>query len=321
MKALVYREYGGPERLALEEVPRPEPGADEVLLEVAAVALNQSDWEFLAGHPAYIRMWGLTRPRHRVLGSDLAGRVVAVGPAVTRFQVGDAVFGDVFERWGGLAEYVTAPERLLLPKPESLSFEQAAALPQSGVLALQGLRQGRPLEPGQRVLINGAGGGAGTFALQLARQLGAGEITGVDHPRKLELMRSLGADRVLDYTTEDFAEAHGRYDRILDCVATRSVFEVARALTRNGTYLAAGGSLGRVLEVGLFGAAISGLDSRRVGILMHRQNLEDIGHIAQLCVAGELRPWIERTVPLAAAAEAFADLGAGRVLGKIVVTP
>lgn len=321
MKALVYREYGGPERLALEEVACPEPAAHEVLIEVAAVALNASDWEFLTGSPLYIRMWGLFRPRISILGSDIAGRVVAVGSSVTRFRPGDAVLGDVFERWGGLAERVVAPEDALVPKPDGLSFAAAAAIPQSGVLALQGLRTRGRQALGRRVLINGAGGGAGTFAVQLARHLGASEVTGVDHPAKLEQLRALGADRVLDYTADDFTRGEARYDHILDFVAGHSVVGCARALSRAGVYQAAGGSIPRLLEVGLLGAQVSALDSRRVGVLVHRPNREDLSHVARLCEAGTIRPVVSQTYPLAEGAEAFRQLGAGRVFGKVVLTP
>lgn len=318
---MVYRDYGSPERLTLEDVARPEPADDEVLVEVEAVSLNASDWELLNGSPSYTRIWGLCRPRHQVLGSDIAGRVAALGKAVTRFRPGDAVFGDVFERWGGLAEFALASESALLRKPDELSFEQAAAIPQSAVLALQGLRQGRRQEPGHRVLINGAGGGAGTFAIQLAKYLGAAEVTGVDHTRKLDRMRSLGADRVIDYMEEDFTRNGGRYDRIVDFAASRSILDCARALTPTGVYVLAGGSVRQIVGALVLGSVISALHRKSLGLLMHRQSRSDMELVVRLCEAGDVRPVIDRLYPLGETAEAFRQLGEGRAFGKVVITP
>src|SRR5437870_5869086 len=229
MKAIVYRKYGPPDVLRLKEVERPTPTDDEVLIKVQAVSVNRSDWEILTGSPLYARIGGLLRPRHQILGSDIAGRVETAGRNVTLFQPGDEVFGDILGPMGGFAEYVCAREKALAIKPASMTFEEAAAIPQAAVIALQGSRDKGQVKPGQKVLINGAGGGAGTFALQLAKLYGA-EVTGVDNTGKLDFMRSLGADHVIDYTREDFTSNGNQYDFILDLIAYRSAFDYARAL-------------------------------------------------------------------------------------------
>lgn len=320
MKAIVYDDYGGPERLRMDDVAPPEPRADEVLIQVEAVALNASDVEFLRGAPAYVRMWGLRRPRYRVLGSDVAGRVVAVGRDVTQLRPGDAVLTDTMERWGGLAEFLVASESKCVRKPEGLSFEQAAATPQSGVLALQALLRGNG-PAGERVLINGAGGGAGTFAVQLARNLGAAEITAVDRGPKLARLRALGADHVLDYAETDFAQTGARYDRIVDFVATRPMRDCARALAPRGQYLLVGGDVPHLLGALFLGALLGALGGKKLGVFAHRQHPADLTRIAELCAAGSVTPVIDRVVPLAAAPEAFRDLLEGRVFGKVVLTP
>ena len=242
MKAIVYTKYGPPEVLQLKEVAKPTPKDDEVLIKVRAVSVNRSDWEGLRGKPLYARIGGLLRPRHQILGSDVAGRVEMAGRNVRRFQPGDEVFGDILPRLGGFAEYVCARESALALKPASLTFEEAASIPQAAVIALQAIRDKGRVQPGQKVLINGAGGGAGTFAVQLAKLYGA-EVTGVDNTGKLDFMRSLGADHVIDYTREDFTKNGNQYDLILDIVAHRSVFAYARALRPTGSYYAVGGSV------------------------------------------------------------------------------
>ena len=229
MKAIVYTKYGSPEVLQLKEVAKPTPRDDEVLIKVQAVSVNRSDWEGLRGKPLYARIGGLLKPRHQILGSDVAGRVEMAGRNVRRFQAGDEVFGDILPRLGGFAEYVRARESALAPKPASMTFEEAAAIPQAAVIALQGIRDKGRVQPGQKVLVNGGGGGAGTFAVQLAKLYGA-EVTGVDNTGKLDFMRSLGADHVIDHTREDFTKNGERHDLILDVVAHRSVFAYKRAL-------------------------------------------------------------------------------------------
>jgi len=229
MKAVVYTRYGGPDVLRLTDVDTPVPGDGQVLVKVHAVSLNASDWEMLRGKPLYSRIGGPFRPRHHVLGSDIAGRVVAAGRNATRFRPGDDVFADILSSMGGFAEYVCVRQAALAPVPAGLNYEQAAALPQAGAIALQGVRGGGRVRPGQKVLINGGGGGSGMYAVQLARLDGA-EVTGVDNAEKLEFMRSLGADHVIDYAREDFTRNGPGYDLILDLAAYRPAFAYRRSL-------------------------------------------------------------------------------------------
>ena len=320
MKAIVRYEYGSLDVLNLEEIDKPTPRDDEVLIKVHAVSLNSSDWEFLRGTPIYIRMWGLLKPRHPILGSDIAGRVEAVGKNVREFQPGDEVFGDLMYRWGGFAEYVCAPEAELMVKPASMTFEQIAAVPQAAVVALQGLRDKGQIEAGQKVLINGAGGGAGTFAVQIAKSVGA-EVTEVDRTSKLELMRSIGADHVIDYTQEDFARNEQRYDLILDLVAHRSIFDWRRALSPQGNYVLVGGSVARIFQTLLLGPCFSMIGNKKMGILAAEQNKkEDLVYIQQLLESGKIRPVIDRHFPLSEVPEALRYLGEGHALGKVVIT-
>jgi NADPH:quinone reductase-like Zn-dependent oxidoreductase len=316
MKAVVYDAYGPPEVLRFEEVERPVPRADEVLVKVHAVSVNASDWETLVGSPAYSRTGGLRRPRIRTLGSDIAGVVEAVGPGVTRFGPGDEVFGDNLEKKGGFAEYAVARERALSAKPAGLSFVDAAALPQSGVIALQGTREVRE---GQAVLVNGAAGGAGSLAVQLARRAGA-EVTGVDRGDKLPFAREMGAHHVLDYTTADFTRAGARYDLVLDLVASRGVLALRRALAPDGRYYAVGGPVPTLLGVLLLGPLSSVGTGRRIRVLAVRQNETDLLEIAGLYGDGTLDPVVERTYPLEETPVALRHLGDGDARGKVVVT-
>ncbi len=315
MKAVVRDRYGPPDVLRVEEVPAPTPGRGEVLVEVAAVSVNLSAWECLVGSPAYARIGGLRSPASRILGSDVAGRVVAVGPDVRRFRPGDEVFGDNLDPKGGFAELVVVAERSLAPKPDQLSFVEASALPQAGAIAAQGTEG---IGPGQRVLINGAGGGSGSFAIQLAKRRGA-HVTGVDNERKLDLMRSLGADDVIDHRAEDPTKREERFDLVLDLVARRSVFAMLRILAAGGRYRWVGGTMRSLLRVSTIGAVSARLTGRRMGLLVVHEGPEHFGPVAELCAAGELRIPIDRTVGLDGVAEALADVGAGRALGKIVV--
>ena len=315
MRAVVYDRYGPPDVLRVEELPKPSPGANQVLVEVVATSLNLSDWEGLTGSPAYARIGGLRTPRRRVLGSDLAGRVAAVGRGVTGFRVGDEVYGDNMGLLGGFAEYAVAPVTALSRKPAELTFAQASALPQAGAIALQGTAGARR---GQRVLINGAGGGSGSFAIQLAKRAGA-HVTGVDNAGKLDFMRGVGADDVVDYTTSDFTRLDP-FDLILDLVAHRSVFAYRRALARGGRYLCVGGTVRSVLRVMTVGAALGLVTGRRLGLLIAREGPAYFEPVAESCGVGELRIHIDRTFPLAETARALAYLGEGRALGKVVVT-
>jgi NADPH:quinone reductase-like Zn-dependent oxidoreductase len=315
MRAVVYERYGSPDQLRLDEVDRPRAVRDEVVVRVRAVSLNASDWETLRGKPAYARIGGLTKPRFRTLGSDIAGVVEAAGPDVTRLRPGDEVFGDNLERMGGFAEYARAREKALAVKPPGLSFEDAAAIPQSGVIALQGTRGVRP---GQRVLVNGAGGGAGSFAVQLAKLAGA-EVTGVDRGEKLDFVRGLGADHVVDYTRDDFTRTGERYDLVLDVTAHRSVFAYRRAVAPGGRYYCVGGSVPTLLQVLFLGPVVGG--GRRLRVLAVRQRIDDLDTLAALCLAGTVVPAIDRRYALADVPEAMRHLGAGHARGKLVVLP
>jgi NADPH:quinone reductase-like Zn-dependent oxidoreductase len=317
MKAVVYERYGGPEVLRVEDVPMPSAGQGQVLLEVAATSINLSDWEGLTGSPGYARLGGLRVPRNPVLGSDIAGVVAAVGDGVTRFRPGDEVYGDNLRLKGGFAEYAVAPASALSRKPEALTFAEASALPQAGAIALQGTAQAAA---GKRLLINGAGGGSGAFAIQVAKRLGA-HVTGVDNDGKLDFMRSLGADEVIDYRRDDFTRGRAPYDLILDLVAHRSVFAYRRALARGGRYRCAGGTVRTLLRVITVGAIAGKVTGRSLGVLVVKEGPEHFAPLADLCVAGDVDIHIERTFTLDRVAEAMAHVGDGRALGKVVVTP
>ncbi|HSK85839.1 MAG TPA: NAD(P)-dependent alcohol dehydrogenase [Rubrobacter sp.] len=319
MKAFVYTKYGPPEVLKLKVVAKPTPKDDEVLIKVRAVSVNRSDWEGLSGKPLYARLGGLLKPRQHILGSDIAGRVERAGRHIRRFRPGDEVFGDILPRLGGFAEYVCARESALAPKPASMTFEEAAAIPQAAVIALQGTRDKGKIQPGQKVLITGAGGGAGTFAVQLAKLYGA-EVTGVDNTGKLDFMRSLGADHVIDYTREDFTKNGEQYDLILDIVANRSVFAYKRALRPNGSYFLTGGSVTTIFQILLLGPWIRGTTGKKMRILAVQPNLKDLVHVTDLHEAGKVVPVIDRRYPLSEIREALRYLGEGRTKGKVVIT-
>jgi NADPH:quinone reductase-like Zn-dependent oxidoreductase len=316
MKAVVYDRYGPPEVLRLEQREQPTPTRDQVLVQVLATSVNLSDWEGLVGSPAYARIGGLRRPSRRVLGSDIAGRVVAVGSDVTTFRPGDEVYGDNLRLMGGFAEYCVAPASVLAPKPASLTFVEASTLPQAGPIALQGTAAAAP---GTRVLVNGGGGGSGTFAIQLAKQAGA-HVTGVDNAGKLDHMLALGADEVLDYRRDDFTRQKP-YDLVLDLVAHRPVRDCARALAPGGRYWCVGGPARTVLNVLISGAVVGRLSGRRIGVLAVKPGPAHFEPLAQRCAAGELTIVVDRTFTLAQVPEALAYVGEGRALGKVVVVP
>jgi NADPH:quinone reductase-like Zn-dependent oxidoreductase len=320
MKAIVYTRYGPPDVLRLTDVDTPTPRDNEVLVRVRAVSLNRSDWETLRGRPAYSRIGGLWRPRHHILGSDIAGRVEAVGRDVSRVQPGDDVFADILGRMGGFAEYVCVPERALAPMPDGLTYEQAAALPQAGAIALQGILRKGEVQPGQSVLINGAGGGSGMYAVQLAKLHGA-EVTGVDNAEKLEFMRSVGADHVIDYTREDFTRNGRTYDLVLDLAAYRSAFAYARSLSPAGRYFCVGGSVPTLLQVLLIGPLLGGSTGKKIRVLAVRLGVEHIGEMVRLCQTGKIATVIDRRYPLSQVPEALRYLGGGHAKGKVVITP
>ena len=317
MKAVVYDQYGSPDLLHVEEVPVPSPAAGQVRVKVAATSVNLSDWEGLRGSPAYARIGGLRRPAHRTLGSDIAGVVDDLGQGVSRFRTGDEVYGDNLALMGGFAEYALAPESVLAHKPAQLTFPEASTIPQAGAIALQGTET---TVAGSRVLINGAGGGSGSFAIQLAKRLGA-HVTGVDNAAKQDFMRSMGADDVIDYRRDDFTRTTQPYDLILDLVAHRSVFAYQRALAPGGKYRCVGGSVPALLRVLTMGSVVGRVTGRSIGVLAVKEGPSYFEPLAGLCVAGSVRIPIDRSFALDELPAALARVGEGRACGKVVVVP
>ena len=319
MKAIVYHRYGPPDLLSLEELDKPTPKDDEILLKVHAVSVNDWDWGLLHGTPFANRlMSGLLKPKKKILGSDVAGRVEAVGKGVSRFRPGDEVFGDLSGRWGGFAEYVCARQDAVALKPAGMTFEDAAAIPQAGMLAVQGLRDSGGIQPGQKLLINGAGGGVGTFGIQIARLYGC-ETTGVDSSEKLDMLRSLGFDHVIDYAAEDFTKAGRRYDLILDVKTTRSVFDCARALKPGGTYVTCGGASRYIMQTLLLAPWIKLAGKKKVRVVFLKAN-KDLAYMAELFEAGKLKPVLDGPYELSQVPEAMRHLGEGKHKGKVVIS-
>lgn len=321
MKAIVYHEYGSPDVLALQEVAEPVVTESSVLVHIRAASANPYDWHFMRGIPYFMRaISGLRQPKNSRLGGDMAGEIVAVGKGVTRFRPGDAVYG--FVAHGGFAESIAVAEEVLGPKPANLTFEQAAAVPLAALTALQGLRDVGQVQPGQRVLVVGASGGVGTFAVQLARAFGA-EVTGVCSTRNLELVRSLGAHHIIDYTREDFTRGQPKYDLIFHLAGTHSPAACRRALTPRGTLvLSSGDSKGRWLGPlnRIFQAAIlSPFVSQKLAQLETKGSQGDLALLTELIEAGKITPFIDRTYPLCETAEAIRYLETGRARGKVVI--
>ena len=320
MKAIVYTKYGSPDALELKELEKPIPKDDEVLIKVHAVSINSMDWDMLIGRPLEYRFFsGLLKPtKTKILGCDIAGRIEAVGKYIKQFHPGDDVFGDLCQSsWGGFAEYVCAKENELTLKPISMTYQESAATPQAGLLALQGLCGKREIKPGQSILINGAGGGVGTFAIQMAKSLGA-EVTGVDNTGKLDMMSALGADHVIDYTQEDFTKNGKCYDLILDVKTDRSIFDYRRALSANGIYVTVGGKTARILQLLFLGSLISMTGSKKLTLVMHKPN-KDLNILIELFESGKVKPVIDRCFPLSKTAEAFKYFGEGHFKGKVVI--
>jgi NADPH:quinone reductase-like Zn-dependent oxidoreductase len=315
VKAVVRDRYGTTEVLRVDELASPVLEADDVLVRVRATSLNLSDWECLVGSPVYSRVGGLRRPARRVLGSDIAGTVEAVGSAVTRFAVGDEVYGDNLGAMGGFAELARAPEKVLAHKPPELSFVQASTLPQSGAIAVQGTALAAP---GLRMLINGAGGGSGSFAIQLAKAAGA-DVVAVDNAEKLDFMRSLGADEVIDYRTRDVTRDRRSYDLVLDLVAHRNPFAYHRMLARGGTYRCAGGTVRSLLGAATVGSVAARATGRRLGVLMVKTGPERFGPLGERCANGEVKIHVDRIFSLEAVPDALRYVGDGHALGKVVV--
>lgn len=317
MKALSYTQYGGPEVLLIRDVEKPVPTDDEVLVKVYAASLNDWDLGLLRGDFVNRLLNGFLKPKQHILSSDIAGQVEAVGKNVTRFKIGDLVYGDLSGRWGGFAEYTCAPEKALALKQAGMTFEEAAAIPQAAMLAVQGLIDSGNLQKGQRLLINGAGGGVGTFAIQIAKQYGA-EVTGVDSSIKLEMLRSIGFDHVIDYALEDFTKNGRSYDLILDVKTNRSMFDYARALYRGGVYVTVGGSMGRLLQAVILAPLFSKFKKRHIRIVMLKPN-KDLAYINNLFAAGKIKPVIGGVFSLEEAPDAFRMFERGEQQGKLVI--
>lgn len=319
MKAIVYTEYGSPDVLVLKEIAKPTPKEDEVLVKVCAVSANAADLHLLRADPVLIRLSsGLLKPKNKILGSDIAGRVEAIGSNVKGFKPGDEVFGDISAGgWGGFAEYVCAHENALVLKPANLSFEEAAAVPMAAVTALQGLRQGQ-IQEGQKVLINGASGGVGMFAVQIAKAFGA-EVTAVCSTRNLAIVRSIGADHVIDYTREDFTQNGKHYDLILAANGARSISDYKRALAPRGTYVMSGGAMSQMTQAMLMGPWMS-RNGQKMGNLAAKPNKMDLAFVKELLEAGKVKPVIDRCYPLRETAEAVRYLEEGHARGKVVIT-
>lgn len=318
MKAIIYTQYGGPEVLQLKEVDKPAPKDNEVLIKVYAASLNDWDWGLLHGDLINRMMFGLFKPKKKILGSDIAGRVEAIGKNVTLFKPGDEVYGDLSGQWGGFAEYVCAIEKALGPKPPAMSFEAAAAIPQAAMLAVQGLIDKGKIQAGQKLLINGAGGGVGTFGVQIAKLYGA-EVTGVDSAGKLDMLRAMGFDHVIDYTKEDFTKNGQQYDMILDVKTHRSPFSYTRSLRPGGVYVTVGGSIARLLQVLILKPWISMFTKKHLRIVALKTN-KDLLYMNELYESGKVKPVIDGPYKLSEVPEAFRHFGKAAHKGKIVIS-
>lgn len=319
MKAIIYEKYGTPEVLEWKEVEKPSPKEYEVLIEIYATSVNSWDWDLLRGD-LFNRLifGGFTKPNLKILGADVAGKVSAIGKSVTKFIVGDDVFGDLCNsKWGAFAEYVCAHEDVLAKKPSNLSFEDAAALPQAGVMAYQCISDFKKLSIGEKVLINGAGGGVGTYLIQMAKAQGT-EVTGVDSSEKMEMMRSLGADHVIDYKKEDFTTNGKSYDRIIDVVATRSIFEYKNSLNPNGILIMVGGKPGRIMQTMIIGPILSLFGNKKFGVLIHEPN-KNLDKLADLLASTRVNSIIDQHYPLSNTAQALQRIGDGKVKGKLIL--
>jgi NADPH:quinone reductase-like Zn-dependent oxidoreductase len=318
MKAIVFTKYGTTEVLELKEIDKPIPKEDEVLIKVYAVSINDWDLGLLQGDPINRLLNGLFKPKIKILGSDIAGRVEEVGKNVKKFQPADEVYGDLSGRWGGFAEYVCAREKALALKPASMSFEEAAAIPQAAMLAIQGLRDKGQIQSGQKLLINGAGGGVGTFAVQIAKLYGV-EVTGVDNSGKLDMMHSMGFNHVINYKQEDFTKNGKSYDLILDVKTNRSIFDYIRVLSRNGIYVTVGGSLVRLLQALFLGPWISMFSKKKICFVALKSN-RDLNYMNELFETGKVKPVIDRTFRLDEVPKALRFFSEGDHKGKVVIT-
>jgi NADPH:quinone reductase-like Zn-dependent oxidoreductase len=320
VKAIVCTKYGPPDVLQFKEVEKPAPKDNEVLVKIHAASMNAADFEILRGAWS-MRMLGPFRPKYKIPGSDVAGRVEAVGSAVKKFKPGDEVFGDMFmSGFGAFAEYKCAPEDVFWHKPASMTFEEASTYPQAALIALQGLRGKKAIKKGHKVLINGAGGGMGTFGVQIAKYYGA-EVTAVDSENKLDILRSLGADHVIDYNKVDYTKTGKLYDLILDVAAHGSVFGYKRVLKPNGIFVIIGGSRSTIFKVLFLGPLITLGSKMKMGLNPWSSDIkDDIDFLIKLFETGEVKPVIDKHYPLTKVPEAYRYLEEGRALGKLVIT-
>jgi len=319
MKAIVYENYGSPEVLELKEIDRPEAGDQEILVKVRAASVNSWDWDRLTGKPKLYRLISVIRkPALKVLGADIAGTVEAVGRNVKKFKPGDEVFGDLSGgKWGGFAEYAIAREKDLAIKSPYMSYEQAAALPQAGVMAIQAIYDIKSIQPGDRILMNGAAGGIGTILIQLAKNLGA-YVTAVDSGEKLDFLKSLGADEVIDYKRENFTDNHQQYDLIVDVVANRGISEYKQSLKPKGMMVAIGGRISILIKIALFDSIALSKNGKKIRILSHKPN-KYLEELIEMFEKNDVKPVIDKIFPLNQTAEALQCIGDGRVRGKLII--
>ena len=317
----MYQKYGSPDNLRLTDLDKPVPRDQEVLVKIHAASVNYGNLVLLKGKPYLARFaYGLLKPKHTVPGGDIAGQVEAVGKDVTQFQPGDNVYGDLSGcGWGGFAEYVSVPEKALAIKPANLTFKEAAAVPMAGVTALQALRNKGNIQAGQNVLIYGASGGVGTFAVQIAKSFGA-EVTGLCSTRNLDILRTIGADHAIDYTKEDFAKRTEKYDLILAVNGYQPISVYKRALRSNGTYVLAGGSGAQFTQAMVLGPWISLTGNKKMSSMLQRQNQEDLIYMSELIEAGKVKPVIDRSFKLIEVDKAFRYFEEGHAQGKVIIT-
>ncbi len=320
MNALVLKEYDALDQLAIEPVPKPSPQANEVLLRIHAAAVNDWDWGLIRGKPFYIRLFcGMRKPKVRIPGVDVSGRIEELGSEISRFSVGDAVYADLSEcGFGGFAEYVCVPETMLTSKPEKMDFVEAASIPHAAALALQGLLDVGKLQPGEKLLINGAGGGVGTIAVQIARNLGLQDVVGVDHGEKVTVMVDAGFSEVVDYTQIDFTQVKGRYDLILDAKTNRPITRYLRSLRPKGRYVTVGGSTGKLLRAALAQLIFKNPAKKRVAVLALKPN-QGLEYINDLYCKGVFKPHISDVFAFADIVKAIKHFGAAKHKGKVVV--
>lgn len=319
MKAIIYTKYGSPDNLQLQEVENPHPKNNEVLIKVHAASVNSWDWELLKGEPFITRLESPLKPKYPILGCDVAGKIEAIGSNVERLKIGDEVFGDLSGcGFGCFAEYVCANEDMLALKTAELSFEEAAAIPQAGVEALQAIRLFGELKPGHAVLINGSGGGVGTFAIQLAKSSGA-EVTGVDTSDKFDLMKSIGADHVIDYKKNDYTELGLKYDLIIDNVAYHTISDYKKILKPDGICVIVGGSVPRILYILIKQQLFNSKTGKRVNVLLHKPNRDDLNTLTKYFLEKKFRPIIDKTFTIDKTHQALRLIGEGKVNGKVII--